>query len=83
MPHDSEGSRGFRRYSPVLKKKKRLEVLGGKLQFFQDSLSAVGLQHAELELLVGIPVHHKIDPGVAPITDPIEHDEPLVPRPLM
>ena len=60
-----------------------LIVRGGQMQMMEDALRLLGLECPELELPGWIMGNHKTYPGVAPITDPVEENQPLVLGPFM
>jgi hypothetical protein len=67
----------------ILQEQKGLEVFGGEMKRFQNLLRWFGLKRAKFEFRKGVMVDRNIDPGVAPIADPVEDDDSLVLGPFM
>lgn len=83
VPHNSQRGRGFGVNADLLQQEEGGKVFGRKLQCLQNLLSLVGLKRAELERLVGIMIDQKVHPGMAPIAHTIEHNDVLMPGPLL
>ena len=66
-----------------LQEEKCLEVFGGKLKFLKNLFRLFRLKRSKLEFLLRVVIDCEIYPGVAPIADPIKHNNPLMPGPLM
>jgi len=81
--HDSQGRCGFCIDVTMLQEQKGFKVLGGETEFFQDLLRCFRLKRAEFESCMRVMVDREIDPGVAPIADPVEQDELFNSVPLM
>lgn len=67
----------------MFQKEKRLKVVGGKPEVVQGLLPLCRLQRTELERSLRIARDREIDPGVAPVADSVEDDEPFMLGPLM
>jgi hypothetical protein len=83
LRHNSQSSRGFGKDAALFQEQESLKVLRGESEVFQNQLRLFGLQRGEFELPAGVSLDREIDPGIAPVADSIEHDDPLVPGPLM
>lgn len=60
-----------------------LIVRGGQIQVMEDALRLLGLECPELEPPVRIMGNRKAYPGIAPLADAIEENQPLVLGPFM
>jgi hypothetical protein len=67
----------------ILQEQKGLEAFGGEVKRFQNLLRWFGLKPAEFELRMGVMVDREIDPGGAPIADPVEDNDSLISSPLV
>ena len=60
-----------------------LIVRGGQMQVTEDALRLLGLECPELELPAWIMGNRKTYPGIAPLADPVEENQPLVLGPFV
>lgn len=83
MSKNLEGCGGFCKQFPLVDQKKGFVFVGWKLKVAQDFLGRLGLESAEFEEAMRVPVQYKVHKGIAKIADPIEHNDSSIFVPLM
>ena len=78
-----EGRCGFRKQLSPFNQKKRFVFVGWELKVSQDFLRRWGLESAEFEMAMRVPVQYKVHKGIAEIADPIKHDDSCIFVPFM
>ena len=78
-----EGRGGFRKQFPLFDQKKGFVFVGWELKVSQDFLGRWGLESAEFEEVMRVPVQYKVHKGIAEIADSIKHDDSWIFVPLM
>ena len=83
MSKNLEGRCGFRKQLSLFNQKKSFVFVGWELKVSQDFLRRWGLESAEFEMAMRVPVQYKVHKSIAEIADPIKYDDSWIFVPLM